>query len=675
MRARVLIPAAAGLAIVGAAAFIAVYVLPAAVVPEDSLRGKFIETPLPSNTTRELFDIGVTDVDGDDQLDIFSSNHNTRQILWIADGKGGYRDMLSALGLDQDPALPGVEIADGAPAMTEPGVYIHMEGRSAQSTFPLVIRAHRIKDMGRIDGRIRTHSGIGAYTSEGFAVQSPSAVVVPGAELPLNTVEFSADRDASLRIELASPGAPVILEFGASVPPSSIYVGQQNIRPSAREIRLELQDRHGLAWTDLNGDGRLDVYITRGAIGGTLKKFPPDVQARVQDELLVSQPDGRYLNATAGSGIDKRGCSARKTSWVDFDRDGLLDLFVNCQERGFVKGRYPKQLYRQGAGGKFTEVAEQVGLAIADEEVIDFAWVDVDNDGYPDLVTYEGKGFFLYRNRAGARFDREFIGRGKFAREDRPELRGTTAEYWFVDGKLAVADFDGDGYLDVFCASKTGNWLLLNDGKGRLSLVDPTGRGLPDASATAAWVDFDNDGLVDLFAVPQGLYRQRPDRRFDATGLLGVKPGRHMAAIANWADLDNDGRRDMVLALLENFSKWNWWEKLRKTNADRFTWHVAAYRNDASKNHGLAIRLQGRPGNPQAIGARVTVRTAAGQQVQVVGLNDGAFFSQGYYRLHFGLGAAERADSVRVTWPDGSDETFPAVAADRIQVLSQGAGR
>ena len=675
MKARHALAASAALACIGAAAYFVAYLLPGPVMSRDSLGGLFVERPLPSQSTRELFDIGIADINGDDHLDIFSSNHNTRQNLWIADGKGGYRDMLTAWGLDQDPALPGAEIADGEPAMTEPGIYIHAEGRNAQSRFPLIIRAHRLNDIGRIEGRIRTHSGIGAYTSEGFAVQSPSAAAVPGAELPLNTVEFSADRDASLRLELDSPGAPVILEFGAAVPLASIYVGQQKVHPKSREIRFELQDRHGLAWSDLNGDGRLDVYITRGAIGGTLRKFPPDVQTRVQDELLVSQRDGRYVNVTAASGIDKRGCSARKTSWADFDRDGLLDLYVNCQERGFVAGQYPKQLYRQGVDGRFTDVAGNVGLDLPESEVIDFTWADIDNDGYPDLVTYEGKGFFLYRNRAGARFDRQFIGRGKFAREDRPQLRGTTAEYWFVDGKLAVADFDGDGYLDVFSASKMGNALLLNDGKGGLSLVDPTGRGLPDASATAVWVDFDNDGLVDLFAVPQGLYRQRPDHRFEATGLLGVEAGRYMAAIANWADLDNDGRRDLLLALLENFSKRNWWERLRKTNADRFTWHIAAYRNNDSQNRWLAVRLQGRPGNPQAIGARVTVQTAAGQQVQVVGLNDGAFFSQGHYRLYFGLGASERADSVRVVWPDGSEETFGVLEAERMRVLTQGAGR
>jgi hypothetical protein len=395
----------------------------------------------------------------------------------------------------------------------------------------------------------------------------------------------------------------------------------------------------------------------------------------VQDELLLSRPDGRYENVISASGIRKRGCSGRKVAWVDFDRDGRLDLFVNCMERGFVGGEYPKQLYRQAAEGRFVDVAADVGLALAQHEIVDFAWVDVDGDGYPDLVTHEADGFFLYRNRAGRAFERVSIGRAAFARADRPQLRGTSDEYWFVDGKLAVADFDGDGRPDVFVASKMGNSLLLNDGRGGFSVVEPQGKGLPGASATAAWVDFDNDGLLDLFAVPQGLFRQRPDRRFESTGLLALPERKYMAAIVSWADLDNSGRRDVLMALLENFSFWNWWDRLQKTTADRFTWKLAAYRNLSGANHWLQLRLVGGPGNPQAIGAVVTARTAAGEQTQVVGLNDGAYFSQGHYRLYFGLGPAASIESLRIRWPDGRLQELRDLQADRLHVIRQaGAG-
>jgi hypothetical protein len=664
---------AALLPLLAAAAYVGVSLFSGSVVSHSALKGKFDGMTLPAATTRELFDVGIADVNGDDRFDIFFANHNTRQALWVSDTQGGYRDQLSALGLDQDPGFPGVEISDSVPEIAEPGVYIYWQGRNPLSKFPLVIRTHRLNELGRLDGNVATYGGIQDHETDVFTVRPPTLGEVGGGQMPQTTMWFSADRDGMLKVVAVSPGAPITVQIGDSVPLANIYVGQQKVRPRAREFDLVLQDRHGMAWSDLNGDGQLDVYISRGAIGGTLRKFPPAVQARIQDELLISQPDGRYLNVTASSGIEKGGCSARKVAWVDFDRDGLLDLFVNCQARGFVEGLYPKQLYRQQSDGKFSDVGESLGLGIPEREVVDFAWVDVDNDGYPDLLTYELRGFFFYRNNGGARFSEEFIGRGKFVRADRPHLSGTSNEYWFVDGKLAVADFDGDGDLDVFSASKMGNTLLLNNGTGGFSIVEPRTLGLPSESVTASWIDFDNDRLLDLFTVPQGLVRQRTDHTFEPSGLLALPDQKYMAAIVNWADLDNDGRRDVVLALLENFSLWNWWEKRQQTSADRFEWKLAAYRNVAGSGQWLAIRLAGEPGNPQAIGARVTVRTAAGQQTQVVGLNDGAFFSQGHYRLYFGLGSDSRVEVMQILWPNGQVQELRQVEVNRLHVIHQSA--
>jgi len=147
-----------------------------------------------------------------------------------------------------------------------------------------------------------------------------------------------------------------------------------------------------------------------------------------------------------------------------------------------------------------------------------------------------------------------------------------------------------------------------------------------------------------------------------------------MAAIANLAGVDNAGRRDAVLAVLENFSLWNWLEKKLKTPADRFTWRLAALRNTPGPNSWLQLTLVGAPGNRQAIGARVTVRTTAGQQTQVVGQNDGAFFSQGHYRLYFGLGSSARVDSLQIVWPDGETQEVRDLEANRLHVIAQAAG-
>jgi len=634
-------------------------------------RNAFAEFLLPSNVIQELMDIGVADINGDDWLDIFTSNHNTRQYLWVADGKGGYRDMLTTWGLDQDTAFPGSEISEHEPDIDRPGVYIYWKPRDRNSQFTLVIRSHRIKEVGRLDGTLATFSTIRGADSAGFAVQPPVSVPVADSLLPRTTVAFSSESDGLLNLEIGSPGVPITLRLNGSIPLTSVYVGRQKVSPRSSEIELAFQDRHGMAWFDLNEDGWLDVFTSRGAIGGTLRMFPPGMQDRIGDELLLSQATHRYRNVARDVGIEKKGCSGRKVTWVDYDHDGLADLFINCMERGYVAGTYPKQLYRQDAGGRFTDVAAGVGLDLAGHEVIDFVWFDVDNDGYVDLLTSEGDGFHLYRNHGGNSFSGEFIGRGKFARADRPELRGTADEYWFVDGKLAVTDFDGDGSLDVFFASKKGNMLMINDGKGRFSLVDPATRGLPAESATAGWVDFDNDGLSDLFAVPQGLFRQRPDHSFEATGLLAFPSRKYMAAIVSWADLDNDGRRDLLIARLENFSFWTWWERLYKTAADRFTWKLNGYRNTDNSNHWLQVRLVGKRGNLQAIGAHVTLETGDGQQTQVVGLNDGAFFSQGHYRLYFGLGSRARGDVMRIRWPDGQVQELRNVEGDQLHVIRQ----
>ena len=633
-------------------------------------RSAFVDYPIPFKATQLVGDIGVVDANGDDVLDIFTTNHNYRQDLLIADGKGGYRDSLSAWGLDQDPAFPGIEIALTEPDLVAPGVYIYWKGRKT-----LTIRTHKIKDVGRLQGKLRGYTAINEYKAVGIAAQAPLTSPSKGNEIPETAMAFAADIDGALDLEIETPGVPISVELEGSLPLTSVFIGREKVSPRSKRFDLTFQDPHGMAWADYNDDGGMDIFVNRGALGGTVRALPEDVSKGIQDQLFVTRAGAPpYRNIAAEVGIDKRGCSSRKVNWVDFNRDGLLDIFVNCEDRGNVetKGEYPKQLYRQNPDKHFIDVAAEAGLDIPDHEIIDFVWFDADNDGYIDLLTSEDTGFYLYRNHGGKSFSREFIGRGKFVRADNPKLKGTGDGYWFHDGKLVVADFRGNGRLDVFSASKTGNALLLNDGSGRFSIVDPATVGLPGESVTASWVDFDNDGLIDLYSVPQGLFRQRRDHTFEATGLLALPPRKYMAAIANWADLTNDGRRDLILGLNANFSLWRWWEKISKDTEDRFAWNLVAYRNAvANGNHWLELRLAGRPGNPQAIGARVALQTAEGQQTQQVGLNDGAFMSQGHYRLYFGLGPHARADQMTIRWPDGQVQELKDVDGDRLHVIRQ----
>jgi hypothetical protein len=632
-----------------------------------SSRGSFVAQRPPIKATHLIMDVGVADINADGILDIFTTNHNYRQDLLLGDGKGGYRDVLSEWGLDQSLEFPGLEIALNLPEVSSPGFYIYWKDRRT-----LALRAFRIGEVRPVRGRLRTYTSINSHTGDGVVVEAPVVTPPTGKKMSESTMAFSATKDGEVDLEIETPGVPITVELDPSSPLTAVYVGKRKVSPRNASFELTFQDRHGVAWADYNDDGLPDIYITRGALSGTLLALPAEMERGMQDELLVTEGPGRYRNVIREAGIEKRGCSGRKVNWVDVNRDGLLDLFINCQDRGNWKAVYPKQIYVQGADRKFTDVAAAIGLDLPEHEIIDFVWFDADNDGYIDLLTSEDTGFYLYRNNTGKSFTREFIGRGKFARADNPKLRGNAEEYWFVDGKLSVADFRGTGSFDVFSASKTGNALLLNDGHGHFSLVDPATVGLPSDSATAGWVDYDNDGLVDLYAVPQGLLRQTRDHRFEATGLLALPPRKYMAAIVSWADFENSGRRDMLLAVNENFALWRWWEKLGKVSEDRFDWRIFDYRNAlANGNHWLELRLVGRPGNPEAIGARVAVQTPAGKQTQQVGLNDGAFFSQGHYRLYFGLGKQPRADAMTIRWPDGHTQELANIEADRVQVIRE----
>ena len=111
-------------------------------------RGSFLEYPIPFKATQMLMDIGVADVNADDVLDIFTTNHNYRQDLLVGDGKGAYRDVLSEWGLDQCREFPGLEIALDEPDLSSPGVYIYWKGRTT-----LTIRADRMRDLGPVPAR------------------------------------------------------------------------------------------------------------------------------------------------------------------------------------------------------------------------------------------------------------------------------------------------------------------------------------------------------------------------------------------------------------------------------------------------------------------------------------------------------------------------------------------
>jgi len=573
--------------------------------------GWFEERPFPDRSFT-LDDLGVTDYDNDGDLDVFTTNHLSVQLLLANDGSGAFEDRLAEVGLNQTSGFPGWEDEPSEPSDDAPGLYIFRDGGI---TLQLVGAGQAAT------GRVRFLAPVTVTEATG----AQASVTQDQATSPVrHVVSFSMSGSSTLRVRPESAALPVVVAIDPPHPLSTVFVGRDGITPLGREFTLYQRDRHGMAWADFNRDGHIDVLIVRGGVSGNISRY----RGVIQDELLLG--DGaRFEDAIAGSGITKGTCRARAAGAVDYNRDGLLDAFVDCF------GASPR-LFRQRGNGTFKNVSS--GLKRSRVKGNPFEWLDVDGRGAMELVSARKKRFVVYR-RKGKRWEQTQSFRGR---------HDANAQ------KLAVGDYDNDGDPDIFAAAKTGSALLENR-RGRFRKLNPGKVGLPSRARTANWVDYDNDGLLDLHLIPGGLYKQVPGRRFVRTG-FALPGGDVVRAIASWFDFDADGARDAVLAV-------------RREGDGRWT-SLTLLENEGAAGHWLEVELTGAPGNREAVGAAVSAATPGRKQTQWVGQNDGSHLSQGHYRVYFGLGAATSA-RVKVRWPDGTVQGLGAVDADRIIRVAQ----
>jgi len=434
----------------------------------------------------------------------------------------------------------------------------------------------------------------------------------------------------------------------------------------------------GCAVGDYDSDGWIDLYVAN---------FGADV-------LYRNRGDGTFENATSALGPGDASFSTGAT-FVDVDSDGDLDLYVvdyldyrteNNKYCGEMKAGYraycgpevypgsANRLYRNDGNGRFTDISSASGAGKLEGKGLGILAFDYDGDGDEDLfVANDGMANFLFRNDGRGRFQEVGLMSGVALSEE-----GTPRSGMGVD----VGDFDGDGLPDLFIANLSfqSSSLYRNNGDGTFSE-----RGLAAGIAGpthlltgygAAFLDYDNDGALDLFQAngnmmdnvslyfdnisyrePAQLFRNRGDGTFeDVTGrtapcLAVPRVGRGSAVL----DYDGDGNLDLVLV---------------SAGAE-----ARLFRNrGVPGHHYLRVLLQGTRSNRDGFGARLRIGAKGRIWTREAKAASG-YASQSEGVVHFGLGSLARIDWLEVKWLDGTVDRVENPSVDQLVLVLEGSGR
>jgi hypothetical protein len=395
----------------------------------------------------------------------------------------------------------------------------------------------------------------------------------------------------------------------------------------------------GGEWADYDNDGWLDLYtVTARNLGGS---------------LFHNQGNGtllRLTNAAAVGPIISDRSASGSITWGDYDGDGFVDAFV---ANGAFSGDLKNFLYHNEGNGTFVKVT--TGPIVNDlYESWTGAWADYDDDGRLDLFVTSNGGFTpsglgednqWYHNDGSAGFTKRTAVQLGLPSHDGGYSRGCT---W--------GDYDNDGWLDLFVSGRT-NLLYHNKGDGTFTKII-TGEIVTDATISesigCSWVDYDNDGYLDLFVVNVAdhnfFYHNNGNGTFTKiiTGSL-VNDGAINSVGAAWADFDNDGFMDVVIA----------------NEAANGLFH-----NNGNRNHWINLKLVGTASNRAAIGAKVRLLATVGGK-SVWQRRDVAGRGQSELRASFGLGDATNIDTVRIEWPSGTVQELHDIGANQFLTITE----
>jgi enediyne biosynthesis protein E4 len=419
----------------------------------------------------------------------------------------------------------------------------------------------------------------------------------------------------------------------------------------------------GVAIADYDNDGFPDVLIT--AVG--------------QNRLFRNTGKGRFVDVTEKAGLGGRTAFSTSAVWFDFDRDGLLDLFVCnyvkwsaehdvfCSLDGKSKSyctpeAYPGStcwLFRNRGNGTFEDVTAKSGIFDTSSKSLGVALLDHDNDGWPDLlVANDTQPNKLYRNRRNGTFEDVAVHAGVAFSEDGKARAGMGVDVGDFDNNgvpgIAITNFDNEMmglyrpgpsgvYTDI--ASKSGVGPASRDSLGFGCLfLDADLDGRLDLLAANGHIDDTVRNLSRTYAQSPQLFLNQGNGKFrDCARDVGQafaspKVARGLA----YGDFDRDGDLDILIT----------------TNRGP----AYLYRNDITNgNRSLRIRLTGVKSNRDAIGAVVRVSTPDGMQSRMIKTGS-SYLSQSELTVTFGLGRRDKADRVVIVWPSGSTQEFKNVA-------------
>ncbi|HEV2401169.1 MAG TPA: CRTAC1 family protein [Candidatus Sulfotelmatobacter sp.] len=483
----------------------------------------------------------------------------------------------------------------------------------------------------------------------------------------------------------------------------------------------------GCVWFDYNNDGFPDLYVVTGkpledGMHPYPLKHPPAIPPH--NHLYRNNGNGTFTDVTDQAGVAANVFGTAAIA-ADYDNDGFVDLLVTSYGKAI--------LYHNNGDGTFTDVTAKAGINVEGWS-ISSAWLDYDRDGcvdlfvgryvkfdpkyrnyyapdnYPGPLDYAGDTNRLYHNNCNGTFtdvtDKSGIGAYK------GRTMGVTA-----------ADYDGDGYPDIYVANdKTENFLFHNKRDGTFEEVAGElgvayGQNGENTSAMGpVFADLDDDGVVDLW-VSDAKYN-RLMRNIGAHGFEDLGPAsgvsQESAQYTSWGsgvyDFDNDGWLDILIfhgglahlipqehSLFRGLGKGKFEDVSRQAGPvlDRKTVSRGAcfadYDNDGkidafvvnlgapatllhnisqNSNHWIAIKLKGKKSNRDGIGAHLEL-LAGGRRQIAQRFAGSSYLSQDDARIHFGLGSANKVDKLTIHWPSGRDQVLENLAVDRVLTVEE----